>query len=384
MLAALAMGLLIYPLIQGQSQGWPLWTYVMIVGSLVTFGALVVWTRRARRLGHDPLVEPSIFSHRSYVAGLGSIVVFFAGMIGTLLVLTLYLQFGEHFSAIHAGLTLAPFAVGSAIGATVAATVLVPRFGRTVLQIGAVVIAGGIWWLRDVIAAHGLSTTSLSLAPPQIVLGLGIGMLISPLFGFILASVTDDEVGSASGVLNACQQLAGAVGVAVLGTIFFAVLGHAGFVAAVNRCLLVELCTMPVLVVLTGLLPRQAREDESPRTRSRRPHDVDPGEHVERLNWGSSAGPALALGFGLPPLAPPLVAHQDPQLRVPAVGDVLVGLEVVATVLALFLAGRFALQHRVLGEVPELDLQFLVNRLRFGFRDHVVGHRRKVAHRRAV
>jgi MFS family permease len=254
----------VYPLIQGQSLGWPIWTSLMIVASLVTFGLLVEWTRRSRRAGRDPLVEASIFSHRSYVAGLGGIVVFFAGMIGTLLVLTLYLQFGEHFSAIHAGLTLAPFAVGTAAGATLAATVLVPRFGRTVLQVGAVVIGGGIWWLREVIVAHGLATTSLSLAPPQIVLGLGIGMLISPLFGFILASVTDDEVGSASGVLNACQQLAGAVGVAVLGTIFFAVLGHAGFVAAATRCLLVELGTMPVLVVLTGLLPRQARADEFP------------------------------------------------------------------------------------------------------------------------
>jgi MFS family permease len=264
LLAALAMGLLIYPLIEGQSQGWPAWTYLMIVASVATFGLVVLWSRGAQRSGRDPLVEASVFGHRAYVAGLGSIIIFFAGMIGTLLVLTLYVQFGEHFSAIHAGLTLAPFAIGSAAGATVAATVLVPRFGRVVLQLGAIVIGGGIWWLRDVIAAHGLATTSWALAPPQLVLGLGIGLLISPLFGFILSSVTDDEVGSASGVLNACQQLAGAVGVAVLGTIFFATLGHAGFVAAVNRCLLVELCTMPVLVVLTGLLPRQPREDEFP------------------------------------------------------------------------------------------------------------------------
>jgi EmrB/QacA subfamily drug resistance transporter len=264
LLAAVAMGLLIYPLIQGQSQGWPLWTYAMIAGSVVTFGLLVTWTRYAQKSGCDPLVVASVFCHRAYVAGLGSIIVFFAGMIGTLLILTLYVQFGEHFTPIHAGVTLAPFALGSAGGAVLAATVLVPRFGRTVLQVGAVIIAGGIWWLRDVIAAHGLSTTSWALAPPQIVLGVGIGMLISPLFGFILASVTDDEVGSASGVVNACQQLAGAVGVAVLGTIFFATLGHAGFVAAVNRCLLIELCTLPALVVLTGLLPRQAREDEFP------------------------------------------------------------------------------------------------------------------------
>jgi EmrB/QacA subfamily drug resistance transporter len=262
LLTAVAMGLLIYPLIQGQSQGWPLWTYAMIVGSVVTFGLLILWTRSAQASGRDPLVVPSVFSHRAYVAGLGSIVIFFAGMIGTLLVLTLYIQFGEHFTPIHAGLTLAPFAVGSAAGAVLAATVLVPRFGRTVLQVGAVIIAGGFWWVHEVIAAHGLATSSLALAAPQVLLGVGIGMLISPLFGFILASVTDDEVGSASGVLNACQQLAGAVGVAVLGTVFFATLGHAGFVAAVNRCLLVELCTMPVLVALLSLLPRRARLDE--------------------------------------------------------------------------------------------------------------------------
>jgi EmrB/QacA subfamily drug resistance transporter len=262
LLAALAMGTLIYPLIQGQSAGWPAWTYLMLAASVLTFGLLVAWSRRSHRVGRDPLVEASIFRHRSYVAGLGSIVVFFAGMIGTLLVLTLYLQFGERFTPIHAGVTLAPFAVGSAGGAVLAAAVLVPRFGRSVLQVGAVVIAGGIWWLHDVIAAHGLATTSLSLAAPQILLGLGIGMLISPLFGFILTSVTDDEVGSASGVLNASQQLAGAIGIAVLGTIFFATLGHAGFVAALNRCLLVELGTMPVLFVLLGLLPGRAREEE--------------------------------------------------------------------------------------------------------------------------
>ena len=133
----LGMGLLIYPLIQGREAGWPLWTYLMIAGSVMAFLALVAWSRRVRRAGGDPLVEASIFSHRAYTAGIAGIVVFFAGMIGMLLVLTLFLQFGEHFSAIHAGVTLAPFAFGTALGATLAATVLVPRFGRPVLQLGA-------------------------------------------------------------------------------------------------------------------------------------------------------------------------------------------------------------------------------------------------------
>jgi hypothetical protein len=182
-------------------------------------------------------------------------------MIGVLLALTLFLQFGEHFSAIHAGLTLAPLAFGMAAGATVAAAVLVPKIGRTALQIGAVVLAGGTAWLYLVISANGLHTSSLDLIAPQLTLGLGIGMLVSPMFGFVLASVTDEETGSASGVVNALQQLAGAIGVAVLGTVFFAALAHGGFVTALQRCLLIELCTAPVLAALTFMLPRHPRDE---------------------------------------------------------------------------------------------------------------------------
>jgi EmrB/QacA subfamily drug resistance transporter len=261
-LAAAGMGLLIYPLIQGREAGWPAWTYLMIAGSAGALAALVAWSRQARRRGRDPLIETSIFRHRSYTAGLGSIVVFFAGMIGMLLVLTLFLQLGEHFSAIHAGLTIAPFAAGSAAGATLAGAVLVPRFGRTVLQVATAILAVGFWWLHQVIAAHGLHTSSLDLIAPQLVGGLGVGLLIAPLFDFILASVTEAETGSASGVLNAVQQLGGAIGVAAIGTIFFSVLHHSGFVAAINQCLMVELATTPVLLLLISALPPRAREPE--------------------------------------------------------------------------------------------------------------------------
>jgi EmrB/QacA subfamily drug resistance transporter len=263
-IAAVAMGLLVYPLIQDREAGWPAWTYLMIAGSVVAFGALVAWSRRQRRRGRDPLVEASIFRHHAYTAGLAAIVVFFAGMIGMLLALTLFLQLGEHLSPIRAGLTLAPFAFGSAAGATLAGALLVPRFGRRVLQAATVVLAAGFWWVHQTIAAHGLSTSSVELIAPQILAGVGIGMFVSPLFDFILASVTDAETGSASGVLNAVQQLAGAVGVAAIGTVFFSVLGHEGFVAAINHCLIVELAGTPVLLALISTLPLRAREADLP------------------------------------------------------------------------------------------------------------------------
>jgi EmrB/QacA subfamily drug resistance transporter len=273
LLGAAAMGLLIYPLIQGREAGWPAWTYLMMAASVLTAGVLAAWSRRRGLQGHGTLIETSVFRHRGYSAGLACVVVFFAGMAGTLLALTLYLQFGEHFSAVHAGLTLAPFAAGSVAGAVAAATVVVPRLGRGALQVAAVLIAAGTWWLRSVIGAHGLATTSAELIGAQLLLGAGIGMLVSPLFDFILASVSDHEVGSASGVLNAAQQLASAIGVAAIGTVFFSTLGRSGFTAAIRQCLMIELGVAAVLLVLARALPRRHVED--PGTRRARSRVLD-------------------------------------------------------------------------------------------------------------
>jgi hypothetical protein len=108
-------------------------------------------------------------------------------------------------------------------------------------------------------------------------------MIVSPLFDFILASVRDNEVGSASGVVNAMQQLAGAVGVAGIGTIFFSTLSHEGFVTAISHCLLVELATMPVLALLTFTLPARPRATETVAAAS----EADPAGAVSSATVGA-------------------------------------------------------------------------------------------------
>jgi EmrB/QacA subfamily drug resistance transporter len=292
---AAAMGLLIYPLIQGRQAGWPAWTYLMMAASVLAAGLLAAWSRRQGRRGRGTFIETSVFRHRGYSTGLACVLVFFAGMAGILLTLTLYLQFGEHFSAIHAGLTLAPFAAGSAAGAVAAAAVVVPRLGRGALQVAAVLIAAGTWWLRSIIGAHGLATSSAELIPAQLVLGAGIGMLISPLFDFILASVSDHEVGSASGVLNATQQLASAIGVAAIGTVFFSTLNRSGFTAAIRQCLMIELGVAAVLFVLARALPRRPRDaqtaEAAPAATTAAP------DHSAELEPVSAARYALAAGI---------------------------------------------------------------------------------------
>lgn len=179
-------------------------------------------------------------------------------MFDTLLTLTLYLQLGERFSAVHAGLTLIPWSLGSAVGAGLSGGVLGPRFGRSVLQAGAAIKLAG--WAIVLATVSAGPVTSLSLAPGLMVAGLGMGLVIAPLFDIILAGVSDRETGSASGVLNASQQLAGAIGVAVLGTVFFSALKHGGFTHALHAALWVQLGLLAGVLAISPLLPRRARE----------------------------------------------------------------------------------------------------------------------------
>jgi hypothetical protein len=137
--------------------------------------------------------------------------------------------------------------------------VLGPKFGRLTLQAG--VALDGIGWVLLVLALRGQATIDwLDLAPGLLVAGIGTGLIVAPMFDIILAAVTDAETGSASGVLNASQQLATSIGVAVLGTVFFDGIGHGNFHHALTLALVIQVGAMIGLLVLSPLLPRFARE----------------------------------------------------------------------------------------------------------------------------
>jgi MFS family permease len=105
--------------------------------------------------------------------------------------------------------------------------------------------------------------TTLGLLVPLLVNGVGMGLFIVPVFDIIIAAVSDAETGSASGVLNAIQQLGAAVGVAVLGTIFFSVLRHEGFAQALHHTLWWQVAALAIVLLLSPLLPARARPGDS-------------------------------------------------------------------------------------------------------------------------
>jgi EmrB/QacA subfamily drug resistance transporter len=257
-LIGLALTAIIYPLIQGRADGWPAWTFLSLAAGVSLLGAFVLWERHRRR---DPLIEPGLLSNRAYTSGILVALAFFGAFGGLLLCVSLFTQLGEHFSPVHAGLTLMAMVVGMIAGMG-AGFALVGRLGRHLLHLGvAIVVAGAVTLALTVTGARTASTWDL--APSLFLIGFGAGSSIGQLFDFILAGVSMDEVGSASGVLEAVQQLSSALGVAVLGTIFFSAFG--GHLPTHALAVTAWACLVPLTVtfLLVFKLPMRARQPQT-------------------------------------------------------------------------------------------------------------------------
>ncbi|MFF3885704.1 MFS transporter [Streptomyces sp. NPDC001914] len=231
-LVSVAALLLIFPLVQGREYDWPVWTFVMMGASVVVFAAFALYESRRNKAGQDPLVVPSLFRKRGFSGGMILGLVFFSAMQGFMLVFNLYTQIGLGYSPLKAGLVMVPWSGGMIVGFGVAQGVV--RFGRTVLQAGALVMALGVFGVWLTLEQVGSGVGPWQLLPSLLVTGIGMGLLMAPFFDIVLASVEQHETGSASGTMTAVQQLGGAFGVAILGTVFFGLLGG-GIATAVDH-----------------------------------------------------------------------------------------------------------------------------------------------------
>jgi EmrB/QacA subfamily drug resistance transporter len=262
-LATAGSFLLIYPIVQGRELGWPAWTFAMIAGAVVVLGAFALHQARRRRTSRAPLIETSLFRNRSYVSGVAFALVFIGAMSGISITLTVALQAGLGYSPIHAGLTTAPFAVGGFVGSGVAASAM-QKLGRTVLHAGLIVMAGGLAVLALVMHEAGTGIGSWDFVGPLFVSGIGMGAVFMPLFDIVVGGLHDHEVGTASGLLQALQQLGAAMGVAVIGTVFFGALGSVAgherdFLHAAELTTLITVGLLAIAFAIGFLMPKHAK-----------------------------------------------------------------------------------------------------------------------------
>jgi EmrB/QacA subfamily drug resistance transporter len=225
-LAMAAVLMLIYPLTEGRSLGWPVWTFLLMVGSGVLLLLFVAYERRRTRTVGSPLVVLSLFRSRAFTTGMTVWLIFWIAYGGFFLVWTLYLQVGLGWSPLRAGLTAVSFAVGAAVGSGLSVEVLTPRFGRRVLMAGALVNAAGFVVYLWVAAHYGPAIQPWQMVGPLVVMGFGFGLVVAPMVDALLTGVPVRDAGSGSGLLSTTQQVGIALGIALVGVFFFAQLDN--------------------------------------------------------------------------------------------------------------------------------------------------------------
>jgi MFS family permease len=252
-LVTAALVALVLPLVQGQSAGWPAWTWMSFCVSAVLLGVFVISQRRLSARGGSPLLDPVLFRNPSLRSGLATQLAFWCGQAAFFLVLALYLQQGRGLSPLKAGLVFTVLA-GAYLVVSLRAPALTMRFGRDLVFAGALVLAAGDIALWLFVHHYGSGGPIGLLVPGLVLAGAGMGLAITPLTTTVLAHATPETAGSISGALSTMQQVGNALGVAVTGAIFYGAVGH-GVATAFGRSLVQLTGLLVGVAVLTKCLP---------------------------------------------------------------------------------------------------------------------------------
>ena len=271
-LVTLGLLMLLYPLTRGRELGWPLWGHASMAGSAVVFAVLVVHERRKAARDGSPLVEPSLFAVKSFAAGIAVQTVFGIALGIFFLVWTLYMQIGLGWTPLHAGLTGVPFSISVSVAAGMSVQKLVPRFGRKVLQAGALLMVLGVLLYSWESHRYGLAIASWQMALPLVVMGAGMGLIVAPLTDAVLSEVPREHAGSASGLINTVQQMGNALGLGLVSVVFYGAVddhlasGRVGpaFVTAFQESLGWVAAVLGLIFLLMFALPRRATAEPAP------------------------------------------------------------------------------------------------------------------------
>ncbi|UPL10956.1 MFS transporter [Microbacterium sufflavum] len=229
----------------------PWWPVLLGALGIAALAAFVAQQRRARH----PLLAPSLFRKRSFTAGVVVGVGFFAVTAGVLFATTLYLQIGLGLAVLPAAAIVAAASVGI-IAASFSTRALIPKLGRRLLLIGLVLLLVGVSGYLAVIALA--SGSPWLVAIPLFICGLGMGCGFGTVFAVALGDVDDSETGSASGALNAAQQIATAIGAAVISISYLGAAGGTSPQAGLLVCLFIVLVCTALSLLTLPLLPRRA------------------------------------------------------------------------------------------------------------------------------
>jgi predicted MFS family arabinose efflux permease len=216
-----AVGLLLGGLLtEYLSWRWTLYVNLIFAGvafaGVVLLAAFAVWQTRAAH----PLLPPRVVLDRNRSGAYLSMLFVSAGLFGTFLFLTYYLQQTLGYSPLVTGVAFLPLSGGIIVAANLSTIVLMPRIGpRPLVAFGLLAAAGGAVWLAQLAPHTGYAAGVLG---PTIVTGIGMGMVFAPAINAGTFGVVPQDAGVASATLNVGQQLGASIGTSLLNSIFAA------------------------------------------------------------------------------------------------------------------------------------------------------------------
>ena len=192
------------------------WGDAQVVASLTAAVVLLVSFVLIEMRSSHPLLPMRVLADRNRAGALLIMLCIATGLFGVFFFVTLFIQTVLGYSPIRAGIAFLPFAVGVVIGSALASP-LVARIGpRPLIVAGAAMVAGGMFWYSRLTEHAGYASHLLG---PTLVSSFGLGLVFVPLALVALHKVAEQDSGVASSLLNTAQQVGGAIGLALLGTV---------------------------------------------------------------------------------------------------------------------------------------------------------------------
>ncbi|HSE71365.1 MAG TPA: MFS transporter [Nocardioidaceae bacterium] len=232
---------------------------IWLMLALVVAGALVLawffWSVRAKeRAGVEPLLSTGLFRNRTSNLGLVTQNVQWLMLMGVSFVVAAYLQVERGYNAIETGVIFTAATIGLLASSLGAERFAKRRSQRTLIMAGFIVTIAGIVVLLAIV---GSRPGAWAFAPGLLLIGLGVGLMLTPSVNVVQSSFTDDLQGEISGLSRSVSNLGSSLGTAVAGTILVA-----GITTNPERSYGLAMITLAVLgvagLVASLLLPRQA------------------------------------------------------------------------------------------------------------------------------
>jgi EmrB/QacA subfamily drug resistance transporter len=210
--SALALFALTYALIEGGTKGW---TSPLIIGAFALAAVAAAGFAVIENRGRNPMVPLSMFRRREFSGGTGTMMIWAFGILGIYFFTSLYLQNTLGFSPTKAGLAFVPMALCVAVFAGVAPRVEARAGAHRTVAFGMLLMVIGL----SLFARLGLHASYGSLLPGFMLFGAGAGLMNVPLTNAVMHATPPDRSGIASALLNASREVAGLLGITVIGAV---------------------------------------------------------------------------------------------------------------------------------------------------------------------